>query len=74
MNDTVKLKVAPSDEIISQLKDATKNRDNRTYNRLIGPAKRLIFEPAKRLNLITGDNGLGKTFLLECAKSLNNEQ
>lgn len=33
----------------------------------VGPAKRLVFEPAERLNLITGDNGLGKTFLLECA-------
>ncbi len=35
MNDNDKSKVAPSDEIISQLKDAAKNRDNRTYNRLI---------------------------------------
>jgi hypothetical protein len=33
----------------------------------IGPAKDLTFEPAERLNLITGDNGLGKTFILECA-------
>jgi AAA domain, putative AbiEii toxin, Type IV TA system len=33
----------------------------------IGPAKKLTFEPAERLSLITGDNGLGKTFLLECA-------
>jgi hypothetical protein len=33
----------------------------------VGPAKRLVFEPAERLSLITGDNGLGKTFLLECA-------
>lgn len=33
----------------------------------VGPARRLEFEPADRLNLITGDNGLGKTFLLECA-------
>jgi hypothetical protein len=33
----------------------------------VGPAQRLIFEPAERLNLITGDNGLGKTFLIECA-------
>ncbi len=31
----------------------------------IGPVSRLIFQPAKRLNLITGDNGLGKTFLLD---------
>lgn len=33
----------------------------------IGPAKELECEFAPRLNLITGDNGLGKTFLLECA-------
>jgi hypothetical protein len=32
----------------------------------IGPAERFILEPADRLTLITGDNGLGKTFLLEC--------
>jgi hypothetical protein len=33
----------------------------------VGPAKELECEFAPRLNLITGDNGLGKTFLLECA-------
>ena len=33
----------------------------------IGPAEELEFVPAERLNLITGDNGLGKTFVLECA-------
>lgn len=33
----------------------------------MGPISRLKFEPAERLNLITGDNGLGKTFLLESA-------
>ena len=33
----------------------------------VGPAKTIKFEPAERLNLITGDNGLGKTFLMECA-------
>jgi hypothetical protein len=32
----------------------------------VGPAKYLQFEPSERLNIITGDNGLGKTFLLEC--------
>ena len=31
----------------------------------IGPVPRLIFQPSKRLNLVTGDNGLGKTFLLD---------
>jgi hypothetical protein len=33
----------------------------------VGPANSLQFEPSERLNLITGDNGLGKTFLIECA-------
>ena len=31
----------------------------------VGPVRPLIFSPSKRLNLITGDNGLGKTFLLD---------
>lgn len=31
----------------------------------VGPPARLIFQPSKRVNLITGDNGLGKTFLLD---------
>jgi hypothetical protein len=34
----------------------------------VGPAQSpLAFTLAERLNLITGDNGLGKTFMLECA-------
>ncbi|MGH9767755.1 MAG: AAA family ATPase [Blastocatellia bacterium] len=33
----------------------------------VGPARTIVFEPAERLSLITGDNGLGKTFLIECA-------
>jgi hypothetical protein len=33
----------------------------------VGPAKSLEFIPGERLNLITGDNGLGKTFLLDTA-------
>lgn len=32
-----------------------------------GPARRLDIEFAERLNLITGDNGLGKSFLLDVA-------
>lgn len=32
----------------------------------VGPAKLLRYEPADRLNIITGNNSLGKTFLLEC--------
>jgi len=33
----------------------------------VGPCRLLNFNPAERLTIITGDNGLGKTFLLECA-------
>ncbi len=33
----------------------------------VGPANQIELNLAPRLNLITGDNGLGKTFLLECA-------
>jgi recombinational DNA repair ATPase RecF len=33
----------------------------------VGPASQIELNLASRLNLITGDNGLGKTFLLECA-------
>lgn len=33
----------------------------------IGPAKHIELDLAQRLNIITGDNGLGKTFFLECA-------
>lgn len=33
----------------------------------IGPANTFLLEPATRLSLITGDNGLGKSFLLEAA-------
>jgi hypothetical protein len=32
----------------------------------IGPSKRLRYDPAERLNILTGDNSLGKTFVLEC--------
>jgi hypothetical protein len=33
----------------------------------VGPSRELSFTPGERLTMITGDNGLGKTFLLECA-------
>lgn len=33
----------------------------------VGPVEKIIFEPSERLNIITGDNGLGKSFLLDCA-------
>nr|VFJ89876.1 MAG: AAA domain-containing protein, putative AbiEii toxin, Type IV TA system [Candidatus Kentron sp. H]VFJ90907.1 MAG: AAA domain-containing protein, putative AbiEii toxin, Type IV TA system [Candidatus Kentron sp. H]VFJ97920.1 MAG: AAA domain-containing protein, putative AbiEii toxin, Type IV TA system [Candidatus Kentron sp. H] len=49
----------------------TKSEQNGTLAFLqtkgIGPVDELTLEPAKRLTLITGDNGLGKTFLLDCA-------
>jgi hypothetical protein len=32
----------------------------------IGPATEFRYEPSDRLNIITGDNSLGKTFILEC--------
>jgi len=31
----------------------------------VDPVDPIIFRPAKRLNILTGDNGLGKTFLLD---------
>ncbi len=31
----------------------------------VGPVSRLVFKPGSRLNLITGDNSLGKSFLLD---------
>jgi len=33
----------------------------------VGPGRKLTLSPGSRLSIITGDNGLGKTFLLECA-------
>jgi hypothetical protein len=33
----------------------------------VGPIREIEWDLAQRLNLITGDNGLGKTFLLECS-------
>lgn len=33
----------------------------------VGPAPKMVLEPAPRMNLITGDNGLGKSFLLDVA-------
>lgn len=33
----------------------------------VGPAQEMVFSPRSRLNVITGDNGLGKSFLLELA-------
>jgi len=33
----------------------------------VGPTRQVAYDFTSRLNIITGDNGLGKTFLLECA-------
>jgi hypothetical protein len=33
----------------------------------VGPATHFRYEPSDRLNIITGDNSLGKTFIFECA-------
>ncbi|MEX2317829.1 MAG: AAA family ATPase [Pirellulales bacterium] len=33
--------------------------------RATGPADVFVYEPSERLNIITGDNGLGKTFILD---------
>lgn len=32
----------------------------------VGPALKLQYEPSSRMNLVTGDNSVGKTFLLDC--------
>jgi hypothetical protein len=32
----------------------------------IGPSREMEYQPKQRANLITGDNSLGKTFLLDC--------
>jgi hypothetical protein len=32
----------------------------------IGPALNIEMEPSNRLNIITGDNGLGKSFVMDC--------
>lgn len=31
----------------------------------VGPAAELLYEPSRRINIITGDNSVGKTFLLD---------
>ena len=33
----------------------------------VGPASEMVLDLQRRLNLITGDNGLGKSFLLDVA-------
>lgn len=35
--------------------------------RNVGPAREMALEFSPRLNLITGDNGLGKSFILDAA-------
>ncbi len=55
---------------MSRASDAAPARGGRlAYVRVqgAGPVSPLEVEPAERLTLIAGDNGLGKTFLLDCA-------
>jgi len=33
----------------------------------VGPAKKMIIAPQNRLNIITGDNALGKSFIMDCS-------
>ena len=50
--------------------DAAPERGGRlAYLRIngAGPMPSMAMEPAERLTLVAGDNGLGKTFLLDCA-------
>ncbi|TAE56906.1 MAG: ATP-binding protein [Nostocales cyanobacterium] len=55
--------------VIGKPPDISPEEGTLTYLEIqgVGAAKKLCFEPAERLSVITGDNGLGKTFLLECA-------
>ncbi len=55
--------------VIGQPPDIPREEGNLTYLEIqgVGAARKLCFKPAYRLSVITGDNGLGKTFLLECA-------
>ena len=55
---------------VSQPPDAPPARGGRLAFLCIngaGPMPSMTIEPAERLTLIAGDNGLGKTFLLDCA-------
>ena len=50
--------------------DAAPNRGaTLSYLKLfnVGPTTEITIEPNSRLNIITGDNGLGKSFLMDCA-------
>ncbi len=67
---TLSLSKAELSNIIGRPSDAPPDKGGTlSYleTRGIGPAEDLVFEPGDRLNLITGDNGLGKTFLLDVA-------
>ena len=65
--------VAPWEELSTELPpppDADPESGGRlAYLRIngSGPMESMVMEPAERLTLIGGDNGLGKTFLLDCA-------
>jgi len=57
-------------ELINQPKDASPEEDGGLESLEladVGPAKHIDLKFGPRLNIITGDNGFGKSFLLECA-------
>lgn len=57
-------------KVIESPPDAAPNRGaTLSYLELknVGPTTHMSVEPNNRLNIITGDNGLGKSFLMECA-------
>jgi hypothetical protein len=74
-NRTVELSPEPvSDiELLNQLgwPDGTSERSGVVLSDLhllnVGPAQELEYRPSPGINVITGDNSLGKTFLLDCA-------
>jgi AAA ATPase-like protein len=60
-------------ELLNQLgwPDGANERSGASIDKLkllnVGPSAELEYSPAPRINIITGDNSLGKTFLLDCA-------
>jgi hypothetical protein len=60
-------------ELLNQLgwPDGANERSGVALSRLklsnVGPSTDLEYLPAPRINVVTGDNSLGKTFLLDCA-------
>src|SRR4029453_17111120 len=63
--------MAPSPGLARRVALATMSREKNMLEYLhpknVGPARELTMELAPRLNVITGDNGFGKSFLLDIA-------